>query len=323
MPSRRLPIKAIWLAFRDTGLAMALAILLSTPFLYLAASNLVSGVLDPETLPTCTTWELTVPTIDTPEAIGALRMAEEQAGAPGVTFELLEKEGAAWLKGCFPDGTGDRQVGTLLDGQGLFAGRVSIEWPDLTDRILPKFTETLQASLIPVALATPLAFGLTAIFFIRRRRLRSVDHLVSTSRAILVGLLAGGVGYLLVTLAELGLAAVGLPQEEQAWITLIVEGGGPTLVAFIVFAILIGPLGEELYFRRYLFEALDRSSGRAWAYGLSALIFGLIHMNPTAMISYLLTGLLLAAVYDRTRSLTAAVVAHGCFNALTLAQLVL
>ncbi len=324
MTPTRQPRRALWLAWRDTAIAMILATLLATPFLTIALKGRIDEAVDHESMPTCTAWELPAASIDSPEASRALSLVEGRISSrDGVTWELIEQDGSAWLRGCFPDGSRGREIGQLLADENLFAGTVHIEWPDLADRVLPVFFETIDNYLLPVGLATPLAFGLTALFFIRRRGLARVSVGTTLTRGLAIGVGAAIVGWLAINLAERLLAWLGLRQQEQEWILSIVERGGPQLVGLAVFAVLIAPLGEELFFRRYLFESLDRSAGRAWAYGASTLIFALVHLNPPALLSYCLTGLILAAVYDRTRSLTAAFATHGCFNALSLAQLVL
>ncbi len=324
MTSPRTPWRALWLAWRDTAIAMVLATLLATPFLMLALKGRVDEAIDPQSMPTCTAWQLPVASTDTPEASRALSLVAQALPADGsVTWELIEQDGSAWLRGCFPDGTGGREVSQLLADEGLFAGTVHIEWPDLTERVLPVLFEAVDTYLLPLALATPLAFGLTALFFIRRRGLVEVSIETAPPRALAIGAGAAIAGWLLVSLVERVLGWLGLHQQEQEWILSIVDQGGSRLVGLAIFAILIAPLGEELFFRRYLFEGLDRSAGRVWAYGASTLIFALVHLNPPALVSYCLTGLILAAVYERTRSLTAAFATHGCFNAMSLAQLVL
>ncbi len=321
MMTNRTPWRPLWLAWRDTAIALILATLVSVPFLFLVIRGEVEAAIDPASMPTCTSWELTTPSIDSAEAARALALGEAQP--KGGDWELHDKDGAIWLRGCFPNGLAGRGVARDLESEGLFAGTVSIEWPDLGDRVLPMMFEAMDTWLLPIALATPLAFGLTGLFFIRRRGLVEVADAASLRRSLAIGAGAALAGYLVVTLAERLLAAAGLEQQEQQWILSIVDQGGVRLAGLALFAVLIAPLGEELFFRRYLFEGLDRSAGRTWAYAASTIIFALVHLNPAALISYCLTGFLLAAVYERTRSLTAPFTTHACFNAISLAQLAL
>ena len=316
------PWRAVWWTWRDTTIAIVVVTLLSAPFLFIVVREHVDEALDPTSLPTCMAWELTAESVEAPEATRALSIAEAHPDETLEGWEILEKDGAIWLEGCFPDSSGGRSVADALEREQLFTGSIAIEWPDLSDRLMPALFESIDAYLLPIALATPLGLGLTALFFIRRRGL-NVTARLPFGRALVLGLGAAVGAYLLVSVVERLLALVGLEQQEQVWIVSIVESGGPKLAGLAVFAVLIGPFGEELFFRRYLFEAIDRFSGRLWAYGLSTAAFALVHFNPAALIAYFLTGLLLAAVYERTRSLATAYATHAAFNALTLAQLVL
>lgn len=76
----------------------------------------------------------------------------------------------------------------------------------------------------------------------------------------------------------------------------------------------IAPLVEELFFRGLLFGAYLRTRGPLLAYALSATIFASLHLNPPAFPPIVLLGLVLAALYHRTGSLTPAVLAHAFNN---------
>lgn len=86
----------------------------------------------------------------------------------------------------------------------------------------------------------------------------------------------------------------------------------------IIAVTLVGPLLEELVFRgavtRFL---LERYTPRA-AILISALIFGLIHMNPTQVIGGFIIGLLLAWIYFKTKSILPVLIIHVINNSLSV-----
>ena len=89
----------------------------------------------------------------------------------------------------------------------------------------------------------------------------------------------------------------------------------------IVYAVVIAPIGEELFFRGVLFRALrDRHGFWVGAVG-SAVGFGLIHFIPGSaidaallMIVMFFTGLALCFIYERRRTIIAPIAAHVTFN---------
>jgi CAAX protease family protein len=89
----------------------------------------------------------------------------------------------------------------------------------------------------------------------------------------------------------------------------------------IVYAIVIAPIGEELFFRGVLFRSLrDRHGFWVGAVG-SAIGFGLIHFIPGSaidaallMIVMFLTGIALCFLYERRRTIVAPLAAHVTFN---------
>lgn len=97
---------------------------------------------------------------------------------------------------------------------------------------------------------------------------------------------------------------------------------GPVgLAAAAVYAILVAPFGEELFFRGVLFRAVRDRKGFWPGAAVSSLCFGLIHYVPgpatgtiLLMTVMVFTGLGLAFVYERRGALWAPIVAHATFN---------
>ncbi len=96
---------------------------------------------------------------------------------------------------------------------------------------------------------------------------------------------------------------------------------------FIVVAVLLAPMIEELTFRIFLFNALERFVPAGGAIAISGILFGLVH---SASLSQILTvalplaaaGIVLGTIYARTRNYWACVVTHATFNATSVIALV-
>jgi hypothetical protein len=127
--------------------------------------------------------------------------------------------------------------------------------------------------------------------------------------------IAGG-PVLAVSLAVLGvlLRAPEVPDPVKELIT-----SRASLAIVMLFAGVLGPIYEELFFRAFLFPLLARSFGAAAGVLLSALPFALLHgaQYQWAWQQITLVGIAGAAfgvARHRTGSTAASTLLHGCFN---------
>ena len=87
-----------------------------------------------------------------------------------------------------------------------------------------------------------------------------------------------------------------------------------------VFAVTLGPLMEELFFRGFLYPVIARRIGVVWGIVLTALPFGLIHMVQYgyawgAVLIIFLVGVVLTTVRAVTKSVASSFLAHASYNA--------
>jgi len=108
------------------------------------------------------------------------------------------------------------------------------------------------------------------------------------------------------------------PTEHPMVPILATAPGWQTKLLLVAVACVVVPVLEETLFRGVLYRALRRHWSFTPAAIASGLVFSVSHLNPTAMIPYLLLGILFAYLYERSGSLLAPAVAHGAFNAYTL-----
>jgi len=84
------------------------------------------------------------------------------------------------------------------------------------------------------------------------------------------------------------------------------------------FAITIGPLMEELFFRGFLYPVLARRLGAVWGILLTALPFGLMHYlqyrSWSAVLIIILVGVVLTTVRAITKSVASSFLAHVGYN---------
>jgi len=82
--------------------------------------------------------------------------------------------------------------------------------------------------------------------------------------------------------------------------------------------VIVAPLVEEVFFRGFVFAGLRRQYGWKKAAFISAALFAVIHVTPTAMIPIFILGLIFAYLYHRSNSIWPAVLMHVSTNALAL-----
>ncbi len=133
----------------------------------------------------------------------------------------------------------------------------------------------------------------------------------------LVGLgVAAGLGLVLVSaLLSAILSLLGVSFREQPWVEAVLALGGFWRVMFAAILLFVVPLAEELFFRGYAFRLLLRENGRATAYIVSSVLFAAVHFHPAGVVFYLLCGLFLAWLTERTGRVVSPIMAHGVINA--------
>lgn len=89
------------------------------------------------------------------------------------------------------------------------------------------------------------------------------------------------------------------------------------LVGFLI-VVVMAPVTEEFLFRGVMLRGLLRRHGTWGACVVSALLFGLIHLNPPQILAGFLGGLLLAAVHLKTGSVWPCVWLHAVYNAVPM-----
>lgn len=114
--------------------------------------------------------------------------------------------------------------------------------------------------------------------------------------------------------------SVSVPQQVESGMSV------PALALFAVFAVIVAPITEELIFRGLLYRTIRDRLGVAAGAILSAIPFGLIHYVPnqpwrdvlTLQLTMVVTGIGLALVYERRKTIVADIAGHAAFNLLAV-----
>jgi membrane protease YdiL (CAAX protease family) len=121
------------------------------------------------------------------------------------------------------------------------------------------------------------------------------------------------------------LAASSVVIALTQWLTGVSEvanplgsGGDAWVIPNAILALALAPVCEEILFRGFLFGGLRRRLRFGWAAACSAGLFAVIHGDPVRMPALFVSGCILAAVYERRRTLVAPMVTHGVVNLISV-----
>ena len=91
-------------------------------------------------------------------------------------------------------------------------------------------------------------------------------------------------------------------------------------VALLLGAGILAPIGEEMFFRGFLYNSSKRRFGVRGGTLISAAAFGLAHAGPVAMPVIFIMGMILAMAYERTKSLWFTGIMHATNNCIGVAS---
>jgi membrane protease YdiL (CAAX protease family) len=111
--------------------------------------------------------------------------------------------------------------------------------------------------------------------------------------------------------------------QELGWgtssdIYLPFNANGIGIAFFAIIAAVVAPLAEETFFRGFLLQGIGKRLKFAWAAIISAAIFSLAHFSPSGLVPIFILGLMLAWLYNKTKSIWPCIVVHCAYNSIAL-----
>ncbi|MGE5248829.1 MAG: lysostaphin resistance A-like protein [Bacteroidota bacterium] len=122
--------------------------------------------------------------------------------------------------------------------------------------------------------------------------------------------------YPLVVIHNMILVWAGVETQGDSLTQLYEMLGTPAL--FIISAVLVAPVTEEIFFRGFLFPGLRQRYGWIKAMLISSAIFAGFHLQPAALIPTFILGCVLAVIYQQSRSIWPGIIVHFLVNGLAL-----
>jgi membrane protease YdiL (CAAX protease family) len=118
--------------------------------------------------------------------------------------------------------------------------------------------------------------------------------------------------------------ALHLPDPEQQTVIAFRHFNRPSqFVNFMLEAVVLSPLIEELFFRGFLFTFLKKYTSTWMALILSSGVFAFMHVSLGAALPLWFLGLALGLAYEHTGSLLLPITLHSCWNLATALSLLL
>ncbi len=193
-------------------------------------------------------------------------------------------------------------------------------------------TVTLDFISLLIVLQNVLLAGL-AIYVVRRRYRRPLSALgirwahapALAGLGAVVGLAALPISALAEAVGKFVIGAIighgradGLAAAEQAKNVLFAVLRGSLTVGelawLLVLVCVVVPIGEEIFFRGFVYGALRARLRASIAVGLSALVFAIVHTEVFHFLPIFILGAILAILYERTGTLLPGIVVHSVNN---------
>lgn len=199
---------------------------------------------------------------------------------------------------------------------------ILIDSPTLIENLQISEIVALESQLLVIAVFILIPFAW--YYFVNNLKLKEIFRrikLVSENidKAFLWGILAAVSIFVIIFIIEFALIKIGQKSQDLSNIPDLQRLFSWPVLFFLV---AIQPIGEEIFFRGFLFEKIENFAGGIVAIFITAFLFGLAHMSYGKIFPVLmpiLMGIILGYVVYKTKNLYSAVIAHVVFNITSLA----
>ncbi|MDW7674220.1 MAG: type II CAAX endopeptidase family protein [Bacillota bacterium] len=143
----------------------------------------------------------------------------------------------------------------------------------------------------------------------------SIDNL---KKNISLGIV-GGIGLFSLVVGTGIIVSIFFPieVEPQPFAQLLMDAEGTILtMLLVVMGSVLAPLGEEIFFRGFVYSILRHRLGIKFGIILSSIIFAGLHFDFIRLIPIAVGGIGLAILYERSGSLITPIIAHSVWNSI-------
>ena len=188
---------------------------------------------------------------------------------------------------------------------------------------VPSLKDVLFQGVILSVLSNTV-FIILIVYFLRiKDNLNVIDylHIKKTKNAVLSSFVIPIIGSLLFAVVNFIISTANISSfsTTSPMGNALFQSTATGMVAFMVFAVFIAPLLEEIIFRGYFFTAIGRIKGKIFAIAFVALLFAFMHVDQNrgdfiAVLLVFMVGLYLTLLRFYTGSIIPSITAHYTYN---------
>ena len=196
--------------------------------------------------------------------------------------------------------------------------KLSHIFPVLNDRNFRMIFNTSVMDIVGIG------FVLNFVIFVYKEKLSTIGITLKNFMRNVVYGIAGyvaAVPLLLVTLIITTIVIMKFnlkPPVQPIVDMLIKEEKIPILIYSSIFAAIVGPVMEEIFFRGFMYNALRKYAGVFWSIMITSVMFSLLHAHWVGFLPILILGILLSYLYEKTGSLVPSFIVHIMHNLASL-----
>ena len=98
---------------------------------------------------------------------------------------------------------------------------------------------------------------------------------------------------------------------------------GIGIALFAITAVIVAPVAEETFFRGFMLQGIGKRLGYTWGTVISSALFALAHISPTNLVPIFILGLMLAWLYNKTKSIWPCIIVHCIYNSIALVFMII
>lgn len=198
---------------------------------------------------------------------------------------------------------------------------ILIDSPQLIENLEISEIVALESQLLVIAIFILIPFAW--YYFVNNLKFKEILRRIklvteNIDKAFLWGLLAAITIFLIIFVIEFALIKMGYKPQDLSNIPDIQRLFSWPVLFFLV---AIQPIGEEIFFRGFLFEKIEHFGGGIVAIFITAFLFGLAHMSYGKIFPVLMPmvmGIVLGYIVFKTKNLYSSIIAHIIFNVTSL-----
>lgn len=204
----------------------------------------------------------------------------------------------------------------------LFFGYIVI----IIESCLAPFFPLLKNDNFRMILNSSILDALTVVFIIHFTVVRYKEGLVSLGLSVknfFKNVFYGIAGYIATIPMLVGILIIisviinvtkYVPEKQHVVELFLKEKNLTFLVYTSIFASIVGPFIEELFFRGFMYNAFKKSIGIFWAALFTSGLFASLHANVVGFLPIMVLGITLTYLYEKTGTLVSSITVHIMHN---------